>query len=90
MKADRLLRLIAILAVTARTFFASKVRPAARTAHGTTMDELLTSGRSVSIGLSGCGHSAAAKDSKPYQGDPATTAAKFSNRIGLNRVATGP
>jgi hypothetical protein len=65
MKADRLLRLIAILAVTARTL---KVRPAARTAHGTTMDELLTSGRSVSIGLSGCGHSAAAKELETYQG----------------------
>jgi hypothetical protein len=62
MKADRLLRLIAILAVTARTW------PAARTAHGTTMDELLTSGRSVSIGLSGCGHSAAAKELETYQG----------------------
>jgi hypothetical protein len=47
---------------------------------GTTIDELVTSGRSVSIGLLGCVHSAAAAETIPAR-VPEKRAAKRSDRI---------
>jgi hypothetical protein len=49
------------------------------------MDELVTSGRSVSIGVSGCVHSAAAVEPIPAR-DAATSVASLGARIGVVRV----